>query len=70
MITVAKKDRKIQKRLVEKVDKAAMAKVVKITSNIDISNKYKWAITNDDLNITRDLKLIGVKKYQRCVGKI
>lgn len=70
MIAVTERGRKIQGLLAEKVDKAAIAKVAKVASAIDIGNKYRQAISNDDMDAARDLGLTGVKKEQRCVGQI
>lgn len=70
VIAVAEKVREIQRPLLEKVDKAVMAKVAKVANAIDIGNKYRWAISNDDIDIAGDLGQTGVKKYWRCIGQI
>lgn len=70
MIVVAKKSRKKQGLLVEKIDKAVIVKVAKVSSVIDISNKYRWAINNIDIDVAGDLKLTGIKKYWKCIGQI
>ena len=63
VIEAAEKGREIQEPLAEKINKAAMVEVAKVASAIDIGNKYRWAISNDDIDIARDLRLISVKKY-------
>lgn len=41
MIATAKKNKEIQRPLAKKINKAIIAKVRKVTSAINISNKYK-----------------------------
>lgn len=45
------------------VDKTVMAEVAKVSTSIDLHNEYSWVISDADKNITRDLGLIGIKKY-------
>ena len=45
------------------VDNTAMAKVLKVSNAIDLGNKYSWAISNADIDATRDLRLTGIIKY-------
>lgn len=52
----------------ENINKTLIAKVVKILSIINLNNKYSQAISNDNINITKDLKLTDTKKYWRCIG--
>lgn len=40
-----------------------MAEVVKMLSNIDLSSKYSWVISNTDINVAENLGLIGIKTY-------
>lgn len=40
-----------------------MVKVAKVLIIINLNNKYSWAISNDNMDIIRDLKLICIKKY-------
>lgn len=39
------------------------AKVVKMFSSINLNSKYIWAISNTDMDTTRDLDITGIKKY-------
>lgn len=39
------------------------AKVAKMSNSIDLDSKYIWAISNIDIGVTKNLGLIGVKKY-------
>lgn len=39
------------------------AKMAQVLSPIDFPWKYKWAISNIDLDATRKLELTGIKKY-------
>lgn len=47
----------------ENIDKISIAKVAKVLNVINLSSKYSWAISNIDINITRDLELTDIKKY-------
>ena len=55
---------------IKNANKTIMAKVTKVLSAIDFESKYNWAISNADIDIVKNLRLIGIKKYLRCVGKI
>lgn len=37
---------------------------------IDLDSKYIQAISNTDIDVTRDLRLTSMKKYQRHTGQI
>lgn len=39
-------------------------------SSMDLNSKYIWAISNANMDVTKNLKLINVKKYQRCTSQI
>ena len=54
----------------ENIDKTAMAEVAKISSAINLGNKYNWAISNADIHVTKDLGLTGINKYWRYVSQI
>ena len=47
----------------ENVDKTAIAEVAKILSAINLGNKYSWAISNADIDVTGNLGLTSIKKY-------
>lgn len=69
MIVVAKRGRQNKDQLAIEnliLNKTAMAKVTKMSSVIDLGNKYSQTISNTNLNITKDLRLTNIKKYQRC----
>lgn len=55
---------------IENIDKTAVAKIAKVLNVIDFDKKHKWAINNNDMDATKDLKVIGIKKYSRCTGQI
>lgn len=52
------------------VDKTATAEVAKISSTIDLDNKYSQAINNADIDVAKNLRLIDIEKYWRYVGQI
>lgn len=64
------RNRKNQGSLAKKVDKAAMTKVAKVLRLIDMSNKYRWAISNVEMDAAKNPGLISVKKYWRCAGQV
>lgn len=63
IIKAAKKGRKTQKPSVKKVNRAVIVKNAKLLRVINISNKYKWVISNTNIDIARNLKLNSIKKY-------
>lgn len=63
IITVAEKDRENQELLVEKVDKVAMVEVARMSIAINIGGKYRQVISNIDMDVAEDLRLISIKKY-------
>lgn len=52
------------------INKTLIAKVVKILSIINLNNKYDQAISNNNINVIKDLRLTNTKKYWRCIGQI
>ena len=64
VIVVVEKDRKNEGLLATKnADKTAMAKVSKISSAINLGNKYSYVISNTDIDATGDLGLTDIQKY-------
>ena len=60
---MAKRGKENKKWLIMKnIDSTAMAEVAKVLSIIDFEVKHNWAISNANINITRDLRLAGIKK--------
>lgn len=49
--------------VIENVNKITIAKVIKVSSIIDLESKYSWIISNANIDIAKDLGLIGIKKY-------
>lgn len=60
---MAKKGTKNQRLLAEKITKAMMIEVVKMSKTMHIVNKYKWVINNSNIDAIGDLELAGIKKY-------
>ncbi len=54
----------------ENVDKTTISKVAKVSSTIVLRNKHSWAISNTDMDITKDLGLISIKKYWKRASQI
>ena len=47
----------------ENADKTTMVEVAKVSSVIDFRSKHSWAINNTNIDTSKNLKLIGYKKY-------
>ena len=56
--------------VVSNVDKITLAEFGKTLSPIDLDGKYIWAISNINIDTTRDLGLTGINKYSRLAGQI
>lgn len=55
---------------IEYVNKIAIVEVAKVSSSIDLRNKHNQVISNTNMDVAKDLKLIGIKKYQKCTDQI
>lgn len=73
---IAIKDVIISKKVREKKRQSVVGNVInqtevtKISSPIDLNSKNMWAISNADMDATRDLRLTSMKKYLRRAGQI
>lgn len=68
---LAQKNRNNKRLLaIKNINKTLVAKVIKILNIINLKNKYGQAISNDNININKNLRLTNTKKYQRCIGQI
>lgn len=71
VIVTAKKGRENGRPLaIENVDKTAMAEVAKVSSAINLGNKYSQIISNADIDTARYLRPTGIKKYWKCASQI
>ena len=64
------KNREREKLLRGITEITMQAEVAQALSLIDLALKYKWAMSNADLDIIRELKLTGIKKYWRRIGQV
>ena len=72
------KDKIISKKALEKedqlvmrnIDKTTLAEIKKISRPIDLDGKYIWAISNVDIDATRDLGLTAIIIYWRFADQI
>ena len=48
----------------------ALAEVARASSSVDIVGRYKWAISDADLDKTNELGLTSIKKYWRRAGHV
>lgn len=71
VIVVTEKSRENKKLLaIENIDKTIMVEVTKVLSAINLRSKHNWAISNVDIDVARDLRLIYIQKYWRHIGQI
>ncbi len=62
-VIISEKARK-EKMLSENiVNMTAPMKVARVLSLIDFAESYNWAMSDADLDVAKELKLTGIKKY-------
>ena len=70
-VIISKKALKKERQLVVRnADKIALAKVRRMSSPMDLDCKYIWAISNIDIDATRDLGLTSIKKHWKLANQI
>lgn len=69
-IIILKKDREKKKLSGGIMNITILAKVAQASSTIDLTWRYKQAISSLNLNIARKLELTNIKKYWRYVGQV
>ena len=47
-----------------------MTEIAKVLSTIDLDGKHSWAISNNNMDKAKNLRLISIKKYWRCICQI
>ena len=52
------------------VNTTAPAEVAQVSSPIDLVKRYNWAISNANLDVVKELELIGIKKYWRHASQV
>lgn len=58
------KGREKEEEFVEgNTDIIALTKIVKMSSIVNLNSRYIWAISNVNINATKNLELINIKKY-------
>ncbi len=53
----------IELLVIDNADKTTVAEFTKMSSIIDLRSKHSWAISNTNMDATRDLGRIGIKIY-------
>ena len=60
-----------EKKLLEgPVDITVPAEIARAINLVDLAWRYKWAMSNVDIDTVKKLGLIEVKKYWRRVGQV
>ncbi len=62
-IIVLEKDKKKEKLLIDIMDKTILAEVAWVSNLNNFDWRYKWAISNVDLDIAKKLRQTGIRKY-------
>lgn len=60
---------KIKWLLAKKINKITMTDVAKISRTMNMSSKYKWAISNTHIDVARDLRLTDNKITENALAK-
>lgn len=69
-VIISKKVREEKILLKDIANTIAPAKVAQVLGFIDFIRKYNWAMSDADLNTTKELGLTGIKKYYRYAGQV
>ncbi len=68
-VIISEKARK--KKLSESpADTTASAKMAQTSSSIDLVWKYRWAISNVNIDVAKELQLTKIKKYWRQATQV
>ena len=67
---IEEKARKKKELLKGITDTTALAKVAQALSPVDFARKYMWAISNINIDVAKQLGLLGIKKYLRRTRQI
>ncbi len=51
-------------------DTTAPAEVTRVSSLVDLTGRYNWAMSDADLDAAKELGLTGIKKYWRHAGQV
>lgn len=70
LIILEKNREKKRESVRRNVDKIALTKITKTSSPINLNSRYIQAISNLDIDIAKNLRLIVIKKYQRYISQI
>lgn len=62
-IIILEKTRRIKKLLVVITDTTTPVEMGQALSLVDLVRRYKWAMSNTDLDIAKKQELIDIKKY-------
>lgn len=56
--------------IIKNVGKITIVEIAKIFSIINNNNKHGQAISNNNINVAKNLKLTNIKKYERYINQI
>lgn len=63
MILSKKVLEKEEQLIIKNANRIALSEVGKTSSSMNLDHRYKWVISNVDINAARDLGLTDIKKY-------
>lgn len=64
-VMIMEKAREIKKLSKDSADKTIPPKLAWVSGLVDFTLRYKWAISNADIDVDNELRLTGIKKYLR-----
>lgn len=69
-IIILEKAREKEKLSEDTANTTALVEVAKALSIIDLAWRYKWVISNTNMDAVKELELTGVKKYCRRASQV
>ena len=70
VIIMSEKARKKEKLSESTAVTTAPAEVARASNFVNLAWRYKWAISNTDMNVAKKLGLTGVKKYWKRASQV
>lgn len=64
--------RKLKEKKLSKgfMDIILLAEIAWVSSPVDLAERYKWVISNANLNTAKEIRQIGIKKYWKYTSQV
>lgn len=59
-----------KKLLEDTIDITTSAELAQVSSPVNLTSRYKQAMSNPEINVAKELRLTGIKKYQRYTSQV